>query len=55
MPADISDISLVIFACLALLNAKVKSSIISLEASDAFFIAIIRADCSEAFDSKIIW
>ena len=39
---------------LALLNTKVKSSIISPEASDAFFIATIRLDCSEAFESKII-
>ena len=55
MPAEISEISLVIFACLALLNTKVRSSIISPEASLAFFMAIMRADCSEALDSRSIW
>ena len=55
MPADISEISRVIFAWRALLNASVRSPIISSDASLAFFMASMRADCSEAPDSSAIW
>ena len=52
-PPEISANSEVIEACLALLKAKVNSSIISAAASVAFLIATIREECSEASDSKI--
>ncbi len=50
-PPTISAISRVIPACLALLYANCNSLIISFALSVAFFIAIIRAACSQAIFS----
>jgi len=47
-PEMISTSSIVILACLALLYCRVSFSKISLAFFDAFSIAFILADCSEA-------
>ena len=47
-PEMISTSSMVILACLALLYCRVRASKISLAFLEAFSIAFILADCSEA-------
>ena len=55
MPDTISVISFVIPACLDLLKTMVNSVNKSLALSDAAFMAILLAACSEALVSKIKW
>src|SRR6185312_8193316 len=52
MPPVISETSLVMAACRALLNWRVNLSVSSPALSDADFIDTMRALCSDAWDSK---
>src|SRR6266513_713381 len=51
----ISRSSVVMLACRILLYSRVRSLINSLALSVAFFIATMRALCSDARASRIIW
>ena len=52
IPEVISDISLVMAAWRCLLNCRFKSCATSPALSVAFFMATIRAECSDALDSN---